>query len=222
MSNSIISNFTKVPNELFRASIDLSGNERLFLIYLLSHKAGYNLTDVQCANNLGISRGTVPELRKKLSQKGFIEYSPGSRRGTVYKCNIEQIRKPVSSEDDLLKLQDDNYTEKIISSFKSGIERFRNSEDYEDCTYFLDSKWHCFPYKQSHGDLRNIASYLKNHSSDEIEAIIDAFESNLADYLKAKLSFDDFRDFKTGQQLVPTISFFLKAKCAYDDILNWN
>jgi len=64
-------NFTMVPNALIRDQ-DLPANAKLLLIYLISHKVGYQILDAQMIRESGLGREAMRTARKKLEEIGFI------------------------------------------------------------------------------------------------------------------------------------------------------
>ena len=65
-------NFTQVPNALIRDE-DVGATAKLLLIYLLSHKIGYQIRDDQMMRETGIGRHALRTARKELQELGFIE-----------------------------------------------------------------------------------------------------------------------------------------------------
>lgn len=66
------SNFTMVPNALIRDN-ELGATSKLLLIYLLSHKIGYQILDSQIIAETGLGRHALRTARKELEAEGFIE-----------------------------------------------------------------------------------------------------------------------------------------------------
>lgn len=66
------SNFTMVPNALIRDE-ELTPSAKLLLIYLLSHKIGYQILDSQIIRETGLGRHALRTARKELEEAGFIE-----------------------------------------------------------------------------------------------------------------------------------------------------
>jgi hypothetical protein len=66
------SNFTMVPNALIRDE-DITPSGKLLLIYLLSHKIGYQILDGQIIRETGLGRHALRTARKELEAAGFIE-----------------------------------------------------------------------------------------------------------------------------------------------------
>jgi hypothetical protein len=64
-------NFTMVPNALIRDE-ELPANAKLLLIYLLSHKVGYQILDTQMIRESGLGREALRSARRKLEEVGFI------------------------------------------------------------------------------------------------------------------------------------------------------
>jgi hypothetical protein len=64
-------NFTQVPNALIRDE-ELSASAKLLLIYLLSHKVGYQILDTQMIRESGLGRAALRTARKHLEDVGFI------------------------------------------------------------------------------------------------------------------------------------------------------
>jgi hypothetical protein len=64
-------NFTMVPNALIRDQ-ELPANAKLLLIYLISHKVGYQILDAQMIRESGLGREALRTARKKLEELGFI------------------------------------------------------------------------------------------------------------------------------------------------------
>jgi len=214
-------NFTKVPNQLLRHQDLLSGYERLFLIYLLSHKEGYRLTDVQCSDNLGISRGTVPGLRQKLSQEGYIDCWQSPNHGYIYKVILEKVIPRQPRQENSTDIDDSSKVEAVVSAFKTGMEKFRKSDDYSRIleNEYIYGNWHKKEYIPSSGDIKNIKQFMRRESGEKVDGMIRGFEENLAFYLIDQIYSNTFRNFKTDKEIVPTISFFLKSKKAYDDLI---
>jgi hypothetical protein len=65
------SNFTMVPNALIRDN-NLPSGAKMLLIYLLSHKIGYQILDSQIVNEIGMGREALRTARKHLTDEGFI------------------------------------------------------------------------------------------------------------------------------------------------------
>jgi hypothetical protein len=65
------SNFTMVPNALIRDN-ELPAGAKMLLIYLLSHKIGYQILDSQIVNEIGMGREALRTARKQLTAEGFI------------------------------------------------------------------------------------------------------------------------------------------------------
>jgi hypothetical protein len=65
------SNFTMVPNALIRDN-DLPSSAKMLLIYLLSHKIGYQILDSQIVSEIGMGREALRTARKNLEAEGFI------------------------------------------------------------------------------------------------------------------------------------------------------
>jgi hypothetical protein len=65
-------NFTQIPNALIRDE-DVGPTAKLLLIYLLSHKIGYQIRDDQMMRETGIGRHALRTARKELQELGFIE-----------------------------------------------------------------------------------------------------------------------------------------------------
>jgi hypothetical protein len=215
-------NFTAVPKYHVRNNLDLSANERLFLIFLLSHKEGYTVSDVQTSDNTGISRSTIPGLREKLIGKGHIVCRSNSNRGFVYDIRLDTLNLPEQSLTSLAGNETNPAIEKMIAAFKTGIQNFRESKYYEKILEkeYIQGKWHLLEYKASPGDMKNISSFVRNNSQDRIDNIIEAFENRLADYLTAKIFDNDFCDYKNGKEITPTISLFLKSPKTLEELLS--
>lgn len=65
-------NFTMVPNALIRDE-ETPPSAKLLLIYLLSHKIGYQILDSQIMRESGLGREALRTARKRLEEIGFIE-----------------------------------------------------------------------------------------------------------------------------------------------------
>jgi len=65
-------NFTMVPNSLIRND-ELPPLAKMLLIYLLSHKIGYQILDEQIMRESGLGRAALRTARKQLEELGFIE-----------------------------------------------------------------------------------------------------------------------------------------------------
>jgi hypothetical protein len=65
-------NFTMVPNALIRDD-ELPAAAKMLLIYLLSHKVGYQIVDSQIIREIGMGREALRTARKQLEAQGFIE-----------------------------------------------------------------------------------------------------------------------------------------------------
>jgi hypothetical protein len=65
-------NFTMVPNGLIRDE-ELPAAAKMLLIYLLSHKVGYQILDSQIIREIGMGREALRTARKQLEAQGFIE-----------------------------------------------------------------------------------------------------------------------------------------------------
>jgi len=65
-------NFTMVPNSLIRND-ELPPMAKMLLIYLLSHKIGYQILDEQIMRESGLGRAALRTARKQLEELGFIE-----------------------------------------------------------------------------------------------------------------------------------------------------
>lgn len=65
-------NFTMVPNALIRDE-ETPALAKLLLIYLLSHKVGYQILDTQIMREAGLGREALRTARKQLEDLGFIE-----------------------------------------------------------------------------------------------------------------------------------------------------
>ena len=65
-------NFTMVPNALIRDE-ETPPTAKLLLIYLLSHKVGYQILDSQIMRESGLGRAALRTARKELEELGFIE-----------------------------------------------------------------------------------------------------------------------------------------------------
>ena len=65
-------NFTMVPNALIRDE-ETPPSAKLLLIYLLSHKIGYQILDSQIMRESGLGREALRTARKQLEEIGFIE-----------------------------------------------------------------------------------------------------------------------------------------------------
>lgn len=65
-------NFTMVPNALIRDE-ETPPTAKLLLIYLLSHKIGYQILDSQIMRESGLGREALRSARKQLEALGFIE-----------------------------------------------------------------------------------------------------------------------------------------------------
>lgn len=65
------SNFTMVPNALIRDD-ELPAAAKMLLIYLLSHKIGYQILDPQIVREIGMGREALRTARKHLEAEGFI------------------------------------------------------------------------------------------------------------------------------------------------------
>ncbi len=65
-------NFTMVPNSLIRND-ELPPMAKMLLIYLLSHKIGYQILDEQIMRESGLGRAALRTARKQLEGLGFID-----------------------------------------------------------------------------------------------------------------------------------------------------
>jgi hypothetical protein len=65
-------NFTMIPNTLIRDE-QTPATAKLLLIYLLSHKIGYQILDSQIMRESGLGRAALRTARKELEELGFIE-----------------------------------------------------------------------------------------------------------------------------------------------------
>jgi biotin operon repressor len=70
----IDSNFTLVPNELLRDD-ELPPAAKFLLIYLLSHKVGYQISDPQIIRETGFGREALRTARKQLQEHGYLVVS---------------------------------------------------------------------------------------------------------------------------------------------------
>lgn len=217
--------YTKAPNQLLRGNIDLTASERLFLIYILSHKEGYKLTDVQASDNLGLSRATVKKVKDKLSLKGYFTVNKNNSKGYTYNIHLEKIisANSVNRLDKCIE-NDINKIKKIETAFKNGLNKFtcdKRFKSVEDDEYFISGRWHKKPYKTSLGDIKNIKYFLKNNCTSHIEKFIQSLDENLHNYLYIKIKTYDFNDYKTGKNITPTISFFIRSAQAQEDLMDY-
>jgi hypothetical protein len=65
-------NFTMIPNALIRDT-EITPTGKLLLIYLLSHKIGYQIQDDQIMRETGLGRHALRTSRKHLEDLGFID-----------------------------------------------------------------------------------------------------------------------------------------------------
>lgn len=213
-------NFTRVPNFLLRNRLGLSAMERLFLIYLLSHKDGYTVTDVQCSDNTGINRGTIPGLRKKLTEKRHIDCWQGDKHGWVYNVRLNTLNLPAPRHANPAEKKQEPAVDMIIDAFQIGIQKFKDSKYYPKIIEkeYIQGKWHLSEYKASPGGIKNINVFLSNATDVAVRRVVDAFNEKLHKYLIEKIFNHDFLDYKSGKELTPTISLFLKGSKTFEEM----
>lgn len=73
--NSITSDYTKIPNELWK--LGLSKEATLLYIYLLTHKHNYSLSKSQIYEETGIKKKGVRSAIEELTKKGMLTYTEG-------------------------------------------------------------------------------------------------------------------------------------------------
>jgi hypothetical protein len=95
-------NFTMVPNALIRDT-DLNSTAKMLLIYLLSHKSGYQILDDQMMRELGLGRHALRTARKELEAIGFLEMgrvrNPDNTLG-AYRYEVRDARGYFSPVED--------------------------------------------------------------------------------------------------------------------------
>jgi hypothetical protein len=93
-------NFTRVPNALIRDE-ELPANAKLLLIYLISHKVGYQILDAQMIRETGLGREALRTARSRLEEHGFIELErikrPDNSLG-AYRYEVKDARGWFSSD----------------------------------------------------------------------------------------------------------------------------
>ena len=169
-------NFTMVPNALIRDE-ETPPTAKLLLIYLLSHKVGYQILDSQIMRESGMGRAALRTARKELEDLGFIEltrvrhddnslggyrYELQDARGwfsTVAQSTVEEstvARSTVANPPDNRKLKPKKTTVK-----KSKAD---NTSDF-------DVFWSIYPKKDDKGlARRSFEKALKRASLDVIIA----------------------------------------------------
>ena len=151
------SNFTMVPNALIRDE-EITPSGKLLLIYLLSHKIGYQILDSQIIRETGLGRHALRTARKELEHFGFIElvrirhddnslggyrYEIADPRG--YFSTVELSTVDYSTvEDSTMENRPDN--RKPIPK-KTNLKKTTN-KNTRDTDQAFDSFWSVYPKKE--------------------------------------------------------------------------
>lgn len=95
-------NFTKIPNKILRNQFEpkLSSYEYSLLMYLMSHKNDYVLSDVQIMDELGYARKTIRRYKNKLIERGIISVKYIKNRGYLYKFHIGPVGTTSPADED--------------------------------------------------------------------------------------------------------------------------
>jgi len=66
--------FSQIPNLIYQTKkyLRMTKDEQHFILYLLSQKNGYNLTDVQSVEQTGLSKNYIPKVKKSLVDRNWL------------------------------------------------------------------------------------------------------------------------------------------------------
>lgn len=135
--NSQYSSFTPVPNEIIRSDT-LTFNERMFLIWLLSHKETWQLNTKSISTHLGIGNTKVTTMSKGLQAKNYLvidKLTTGHTQWQIFDCpkmclayknnkkpNLENpdMGKPDMANQDVLRKLNNKNTKDIKKTFAKG------------------------------------------------------------------------------------------------------
>jgi len=184
-------NFTQVPNALIRDE-DLTASSKLLLIYLLSHKIGYQILDSQIIRESGLGREALRTARKHLEAHGFIDlvrvrhddnslggyrYELQDPRGWFATVGQPTVGEPTVGEPTVGNPPDNRrLIPKNTSSKKTNEEKTIEPH--------FDSFWGVYPRKQGRGKAKE--AFVKAVQSATLEAVMDgarryATDPNLPD-----------------------------------------
>jgi len=154
-------NFTMIPNALIRDQ-ELPANAKLLLIYLISHKVGYQILDSQMIRESGLGREALRTARAKLEELGFIDLERIKRSDNslgAYRYEIKDARgwfspdgfpsdgfPPDGYSPDGNRPHNRKLIPKKTTSKKTRIENTNDS--------FFDDFWNIYPRKQGKGKAR--------------------------------------------------------------------
>jgi len=154
-------NFTMIPNALIRDQ-ELPANAKLLLIYLISHKVGYQILDSQMIRESGLGREALRTARAKLEELGFIDLERIKRSDNslgAYRYEIKDARgwfspdgfpsdgfPPDGYSPDGNRPHNRKLIPKKTTSKKTRIENTNDS--------FFDDFWSIYPRKQGKGKAR--------------------------------------------------------------------
>lgn len=169
-------NFTMVPNALIRDE-ELPGNAKLLLIYLISHKIGYQILDTQILRECGIGREALRTARKQLEELGFIELvrvrnddkSLGGYRYELQDARgwFSTVGQPTVGQATVGQATVANPPDNRRLIPKKTTVKKTNTENTIDSDF--DSFWSVYPRKEAKGAARKaFAKAIKRTTIDEL------------------------------------------------------
>lgn len=169
-------NFTMVPNALIRDE-ELPGSAKLLLIYLLSHKIGYQILDSQIIRESGMGREALRTARKQLEELGFIDivrvrnddkslggyrYELQDARGWFSTVGQPTVGEPTVGQATVGNPPDNRRLIPNKTNSKKNKEDKTNEPDF-------DLFWDVYPRKQGKGKAReSFLAALKEHGREKI------------------------------------------------------
>lgn len=179
-------NFTMIPNALIRDE-KLPGSAKLLLIYLLSHKIGYQILDSQIIRESGMGREALRTARKQLEELGFIEivrvrnddkslggyrYELQDARGWFSTVGQPTVGEPTVGQATVGNPPDNRKL--IPKKTTSKNTRINNTNDSS-----FNDFWHLYPRKQGKGKAREaFVSAVKVFGLEPIMNGVERFASD--------------------------------------------
>ena len=181
------------------------------------------------ATDMSCTVRNIDLIKNKLKKLGLLDWETkfnGSNKYNIYKLlQYEPIKKKQyqqhqqKQEPPKEKLNVDSKMKEVIENFKNSYKNFCNHSD-EFIKDNITSGWINNPdYQETQGDLRNLKWYVENYGESGLKKLGISFKF-LEPYLKDAIEYGDFHTTQ-GNELIPTISLFVKAKIQHDKIMKF-
>jgi len=183
------------------------------------------------AEDMGCSVRNIDLIKNKLKKLELLDWTTsynGSNKYNIYKLlqytpikkkRYNKTSKEIENSSVREKISVDTKIQEVIEIFKQSYKEFceTSKEELQDYvkTGWIDNS----DYYPSQGDLRNLKWYQDTYGDAALKKLGISFKF-LGSYLRDSIEYGDFHT-NQGEELVPTISLFTKAKIQHDKIMRF-